>query len=346
MQSPLVLSELGAARFRSMETERLLVMPVIIDAIEIPKVIDDLTAISDPDLNPDALALQIHQAVCTFVEQRLMHDERGGTGSASAGAERVKLFISHAHRDVDIADRLVTAVDIGMDVPPGAIRCTSVPGYQLDLGSMPRDTLAQELTAVECVLAILTPNSLASQWVLFELGATWGLAKSWIPLLAGGLKDDQIPGPFRGAHGGQLSDSTSLVQCFDQLTRTLGWPSKNTIAAYDKLTQIATFVATKSFFENDADKEIKASFGAKRARIGRTQGEILDYVIHNGGNRPYIPQQELAQKFKALEASLYYRLEQLRYLGFLSRQEVGVTGGRPDYGWAVSASYRAELGSK
>jgi hypothetical protein len=321
-------------------------MPVIIDSIGIPKVVDDLTMLSDPNLNHDALALQIHRAVCTFVEQRSMNDERGSTGSASTGAERVKLFISHAHRDVDIADRLVTAVDIGMDVPPGAIRCTSVPGYQLDLGSMPRDTLAQELTSVECVLAILTPNSLASQWVLFELGATWGLAQSWIPLLAGGLKDDQIPGPFRGAHGGQLSDSTSLVQCFDQLTKTLGWPNKNTIAAYDKLNQIASFVAAKSFFEDDVDREVKASFGAKRARIGRTQGEILDYVIHNGKDRSYIPQEELAQKFNALNASLYYRLEQLRYLGFLRRQEVGVRGGKPEYGWALSASYRAELGSK
>ena len=123
--------------------------------------------------------------------------------------------------------------------------------------------------------------------------------------------------------------------------KNAGWPSKNTIAHLrTKLTQI-NLVATKSFFENNADKEIKANLsGEKRARIGRTQGEILDYVIHNGGNRPYIPQQELAQKFKALDASLDYRLEQLRYLGFLSRQEVGVTGGRPDYGWAVSASYR------
>ena len=158
-----------------METERLLVMPVIIDAIGIPKVIDDLTAISDPDLNPDALALQIHQAVCTFVEQRLMHDERGGTGSASAGAERVKLFISHAHRDVDIADRLVTAVDIGMDVPPGAIRCTSVPGYQLDLGSMPRATHWPKSSLRLSAFSRFSPPTVSRlSGSYYELGATWG----------------------------------------------------------------------------------------------------------------------------------------------------------------------------
>src|SRR3954454_3086519 len=98
----------------------------------------------------------------------------------------IRLFISHAHRDVDIAQRLVTALDEAMAVPNGAIRCTSLPGYKLDLGAMPPDVLRKELASADCVVAILTPYSLASQWVLFELGATWSQAKQVIPLLGGG----------------------------------------------------------------------------------------------------------------------------------------------------------------
>src|SRR5688572_21577538 len=62
----------------------------------------------------------------------------------SRAISTVKLFISHAHRDVEIAEQLVTALELAMDVPDGAIRCTSVPGYKLDLGSMAPDVLRRE----------------------------------------------------------------------------------------------------------------------------------------------------------------------------------------------------------
>src|SRR3954453_16533298 len=41
----------------------------------------------------------------------------------------VRLFISHAHKDEALARKLVVALELGMRVPPGAIRCTSVRGY-------------------------------------------------------------------------------------------------------------------------------------------------------------------------------------------------------------------------
>jgi hypothetical protein len=256
---------------------------------------------------------------------------------------RVKLFISHAHRDVDIAERIVTALELAMNVPDGAIRCTSVPGYKLDLGAMAPDVLRQELASAEGVVAILTPYSLASQWVLFELGATWLQTKQAIPLLGGGLRDEDIPGPLRGAAGGQLKEASALAQFLDQVMKKLGWPPKNMLAAYDKLSQLATYVAGKSFFEDDLEQEAKARFGAKRARIGATQGKIVDYITHNLGNRAYVPQEELYARFRDVQTHLYYRLEQLRYLGFLTRRQIGSKGDYPDYGWTLSAKYEAEL---
>ncbi len=256
---------------------------------------------------------------------------------------RVKLFISHAHRDVDIAERIVTALELAMNVPDGAIRCTSVPGYKLDLGSMAPDVLRHELASAEGVVAILTPNSLASQWVLFELGATWLQTKRTIPLLGGGLRNDDIPGPLRGAAGGQLQEASALVQFLDQVMKTLGWPPRNMLAAYDKLSQLSTYAAGKSFFEDDVEQEAKARFAAKRARIGATQGKIVDYITHSRGDRAYVPQDELYARFKDVHTQLYYRLEQLRYLGFLTRREIGKKGDYPDYGWTLSAKYEVEL---
>lgn len=255
----------------------------------------------------------------------------------------IKLFISHAHRDEDIADQLVNALELGMDVPMGAIRCTSVPGYKLDLGSMAPEELRRELADAECVVAILTPNSIASEWVLFELGASWSLAKTAIPLLAGGLKDEDIPGPLRGAAGGQLTDPTSLDQFLHQVKSLLGWPEKNTLSASAKLRTLSRYVAEKSFFEDDVDQELKASFVGKRARIGSKQGQILDFIIHERRTRAMIPQEEIYGAFSKFQTDLYYRLEQLRYLGFISRKQIGKKGMVPIYGWSLSEKYKAEL---
>jgi hypothetical protein len=60
-------------------------------------------------------------------------------------ARRIRLFISHAHRDADIARGLVDVITANVDVPDGELRCTSVPGYQLDLGTMAPDVLRREL---------------------------------------------------------------------------------------------------------------------------------------------------------------------------------------------------------
>jgi len=160
-------------------------------------------------------------------------------------AGNVKLFVSHAHDDVDIAAELVTAIELAMDAPDGAIRCTAVPGYKLDFGSMAADVLRQELGSAQCVVAILTPQSLASHWVMFELGATWWQAKRVVPLLGGGVKERDIPGPLRGIAGGRLEDASTFDQLLDQVMGTLGWTAKNRTAALARLHKLAASIATR-----------------------------------------------------------------------------------------------------
>ena len=41
---------------------------------------------------------------------------------------------------------------------------------------------------------------------------------------------------------------------------------------------------------------------------------------------------------------LYYRLEQLRLLGFLDREDRGEVPGQPSFGWTLSEKYRREIG--
>lgn len=77
--------------------------------------------------------------------------------------------------------------------------------------------------------------------------------------------------------------------------------------------------------------------------MGTVPEEIVDYITSSLGDRTEIPQEELDAKFASNRTPLHYRLEQLRYLGFLSRQ-IGTKGGKPEHVW-LSTGYRSELGS-
>jgi hypothetical protein len=53
------------------------------------------------------------------------------------------VFISHSHADQAVAAALVEFVLEALDIKPGAIRCTSVPGHQLPFGR----TISEQLKA-------------------------------------------------------------------------------------------------------------------------------------------------------------------------------------------------------
>ncbi len=90
----------------------------------------------------------------------------------------------------------VRALEAYMVIPDHAIRCTSLPGYKLRSGSHTSTTLRAELNEAEIIIGVLTPESLESGWVMFELGAGWGAQKWVVPLIAG-VDYDSIPGPLK-----------------------------------------------------------------------------------------------------------------------------------------------------
>jgi hypothetical protein len=318
-------AEMGGARFCQTFVDDKALIPVLIDSVEPPRPLAHLDCLDLSDRNPDDAARQIEDAI-------------------AGRARRVRLFVSHAHRDFEVAARLVDVFTANLEVPEGELRCTSVAGYQLDLGTMAPDVLRRELGSALCVVALLTPHSLGNDWVLFELGAAWANAKASIPLLAGGLLDKDIPGPLRGAAGGQLNQPGTLDRLLDQLERTLSWRARSGLVASAKRNEFIEFIKSKTFTTDPADADFKATFGAKRARIGSRQGQLLDYVTNNLRGRPYLSLNDLADRVAGRGNELYYRLEQLRLLGFLDRVDLGQTGGEPTFGWTLSEEYRRDIG--
>jgi hypothetical protein len=157
------------------------------------------------------------------------------------GGSKVELFVSHAHGDRDLAHRLVRAIEVGFHVPTDAIRCTSLPGYDIQPGTDFIQALREELTGAQCVLGLWTPTSMKSQWCLFELGAAWGLAHKTLFLSLGGEALRDPPAGFRAIQASQMSDAGQLRRCLGQLERITGWKTRNRDAAESDLDDLAEF---------------------------------------------------------------------------------------------------------
>jgi hypothetical protein len=123
----------------------------------------------------------------------------------------IKIFISHSSKDAKLAKALIDLIESGAEVPDGAIRCTSVPGYELAGGDSAAAVLRANLNECAVVLGMLTKLGLASPYVLIELGAAWGFEKTAVPLLAPGVTFDKLPGPFSDIHALRLDDDASMA---------------------------------------------------------------------------------------------------------------------------------------
>jgi hypothetical protein len=145
--------------------------------------------------------------------------------------ESLKIFISHSSHDHETALALINLVKAALNLKPSEIRCTSIDGYRLPIGSDTDERLREEVLAAEAFIGIISPESVASAYVLFELGGRWGAKRSLAPLLAPGVKPDILKGPIAGLNVLSCSSESQLHQLVDDIAHEIGVPV-NSPAAY------------------------------------------------------------------------------------------------------------------
>lgn len=126
----------------------------------------------------------------------------------------IKIFISHSAKDKDFAAAVVDLLEATLNIPPDAIRCTSVDGYKLEAGDSP-ETLRLNIQSCDVLVALLTPASLESGFVLMELGAAWGFNKRICPVLAPRLTFNLLPGPSGPLHAVMADDRVGMSGVID-----------------------------------------------------------------------------------------------------------------------------------
>lgn len=110
------------------------------------------------------------------------------------------IFISHSSKDSEFAVSLVRFLRVALRLSSSQILCTSVEETQLIGGAKEDEKLRQEIFDSKVFVAVLSPTSINSIYVQFELGARWGANKKIFPLLLPSLDLKQISGPLIKRH--------------------------------------------------------------------------------------------------------------------------------------------------
>jgi len=193
--------EWGIAYTINLMHQRPIIIPVLIEGTVFPKPLEELST------RVNAVANQMDNDQIAYEISTMIERLKGG----------LKIFISHAHDDERIADSLVDVVREVFEVKNENIRATSLPEHNLPIGVDTPEQLRQEIDKSEAIVGIITPSSIRSEYVLFELGAAWALEKPIYPLLASGTSRENLPGPLKERNYVDLTDPANCYQMIEQL---------------------------------------------------------------------------------------------------------------------------------
>lgn len=149
------------------------------------------------------------------------YHEMNKTKNQSKKNSTMKVFVSHSHKDVEIAKGLVELLRGALNLTVEDIRCTSVDGYRLQAGISTDEQLRMEIHDSEVLIGLISPASISSYYVLFELGARWGSDKPLIPLLSSEKSIELLKGPLQGITALNAKEEGQLFQLVTDIATIL-----------------------------------------------------------------------------------------------------------------------------
>ncbi len=195
----------------------------------------------------------------------------------------VDVFVSHSSRDEQLASALIKVLETAF--PNIVIRCSSVPGHRFEVGGDYRAQLRAEVDDSTVFLALLTPASLRSSEVLFEIGARWGTHKTPLPLLAAGATPVMLSGLLKALQGVDIEKYDDLKTVMSQIAKEL----KKTFSA------TSAFNGAFGVLRTESKRRSNAYFPRLQVRgatwgSGTTQAYVTAQVKENVHNNKLVMQ--------------------------------------------------------
>jgi len=161
---------------------------------------------------------QLGEALSLLKEFR----ESGLTESTTSDVPTtMKIFISHSSADAKAAEALVDLIRSALNVSAKDIRCTSVEGYKLPAGADSNQQLRSEVFECQAFIVLLSPASMSSIYVMFELGARWGAGRYLAPIMIDGTSGGDLKAPLSAIHAINGVSEADMYQLVDDLAQRL-----------------------------------------------------------------------------------------------------------------------------
>ena len=109
------------------------------------------------------------------------------------------MFFSHSNEDAVLAGKL-------RNLLTRRVNAQVFTTEELSAGEKWATKLRKELEAADVVLALLTPGSIDSSWVLLEIGAAWALQKLIVPVVTRRDILNKLPVSLGGAKVIEVTD--------------------------------------------------------------------------------------------------------------------------------------------
>jgi hypothetical protein len=202
-----------------------------------------------------------------------------------------KVFISHASEDADIVEEVIEILEsIGLD--SNQIFCTSFDGYGygygIGLGDNFLDAIKGELASDSLVMFILSRNFYESPVCLCEMGATWVLAKTHIPVLVPPLEYSDVKGVIPLTQGLKINDPLKLNLLKTKIEELFAIEKPLTSSTWERkrdriLSRIETSIEKQEFSVEESQSSNASHFieyrGAKFKRMPSGGFEESPYCL-------------------------------------------------------------------
>lgn len=155
------------------------------------------------------------------------------------------IFISHSHKDKEIAKLIADLIAKAFNLTNDKIRCTSAAGYKFRGGTKTMETLRSEVEKSKLLIVLISENSVKSHYVLFELGARWGLQMSYIPLFYNEEGASLLPGPLSNIIGLSMSDNSDMHQFITDVSDEINVAPQLPKVYNQLINEVVDFAKTK-----------------------------------------------------------------------------------------------------
>ncbi len=158
-------------------------------------------------------------------------------------SSKTKLFISHASKDKALAGALVTYIQDCVAERDLAIRYTSDEEFGFAPGTLAAQ-LRGDILACDYFIVLATPESVKTEWVIFEMGACWVSGEGRVvPVIHPDHDYKILPGLLGSPQAKSIRDEEYMLHVLQELGMATGWHLLDHLKVKKAWSKLARFVS-------------------------------------------------------------------------------------------------------